>query len=377
VRFKLAGVIDEDPFDPRTWSGSSIYFFNAFKQHGVLQEAVSAQPSKGIQYLYKLASFQPDMVRWKFKYYLSLGRYRQMTRAAKRNLDRVDADAYQVILQVGAWYDMTGYKDKLVVSYHDANLATLIASPYGYPRISEAYIARTLKYERDLYQRIDLIFPMSRWLADSFIRDNGVDAWKVHPVGAGINLPYVREVKEKSYDTPRVLFVGKDFERKGGPFLLEAFARVRREIPNAELTIIGSRIATPPEGVRCVGFLSKTNSADIERLLDEYERASVFVMPSLYEPFGIVFAEAMAHRLPCIGTNICAIPEIIDEGLTGYCVPPGNSAALAARLQSLLRDPASCCELGERGFEKYRRDYTWAAVTGRICAAIENRLSGP
>ena len=82
----------------------------------------------------------------------------------------------------------------------------------------------------------------------------------------------------------------------------------------------------------------------------------------------------MAHRLPCIGTNICAIPEIIEEGLTGYCVPPGNSAALAAHLQSLLRDPASCRELGERGFEKYRRDYTWAAVTGRMCTAIENRL---
>ena len=59
-----------------------------------------------------------------------------------------------------------------------------------------------------------------------------------------------------------------------------------------------------------------------------YSAAEVVVMPSFYEPFGIVFAEAMAHKLPCIGGNSCAIPEIIDNEKTGFIVPPGNSKIL-------------------------------------------------
>ena len=62
----------------------------------------------------------------------------------------------------------------------------------------------------------------------------------------------------------------------------------------------------------------------------------MFVMPSLYEPYGIVFAEAMAHRLPCIGADNCAMPEIIKHGETGYVVPVRDEMALANRLVARL-----------------------------------------
>ena len=370
MALKLVGVVDEEPFDPRTWSGTSAYFFGALKQRGVLHDAVSALPSKAVRRFYQLLSFQTEMRRWKFKYHLNLGYYRQMTRAAKRKIANINGDAYQVIVQVGAWYDMTNYKDKRVVSYHDGNLATLLRSPYGYPSIGDRHIHRALTYERDLYHCIDLIFPMSKWLAGSFIKDNGVSPRKVFPIGAGINLPYVRNATSKSYDAPRILFVGRDFSRKGGKDLLEAFRQVRMELKDAELTIIGPHLVSPPAGVRCVGFLSKTSQEDLERLLDEYQRATLFVMPSLYEPFGIAFAEAMAHKLPCIGTNICAMPEIIDNGQTGYLVPPGAPAALAERIVTLLKDPAMCREFGEQAYHKYQQQFTWQVVVERMYEVI-------
>lgn len=371
---KLLGVIDEDPFDARTWSGSSAYFFGALKESGALHAAISAVPSKPTQWLYQALSIQPDMRKWKFKYHLNLGYYRQMTRVARQLMDRFDASQYQVIVQVGAWYDMTGYRDKPVVSYHDGNLAAQLASPYGYPGISQSYIRRTLAYERDLYSRINLIFPMSKWLASSFVRDFGVDPNKVYPVGAGINLPRVLNIQNKSYDAPRILFVGKDFKRKGGEDLLKAFQIVRKEIRDAELTIIGPELVSPPEGVRCLGFISKSNDEGLLKLLNEYQRASVFVLPSLYEPFGISFVEAMAHRLPCIGTNICAMPEIIIHGKTGYVVPPRNPEALAKSLLMLLKEPARCQDFGDKGYLHYRENYTWEAVTARMCDVIDIKL---
>jgi glycosyltransferase involved in cell wall biosynthesis len=297
-----------------------------------------------------------------------------MTKVARGQVAALDPKQYQVILQIGAWYDMTGWSGKTVVSYHDGNLATLLASPYGYPQIHKRHTQAALDYERELYRRLDLIMPMSRWLADSFMRDNGVPSNKVVPVGAGVNLPRVKSVVGKDYSAPRILFVGKGFERKGGPVLLRAFARVRREIPDAELTIIGAELQDPPEGVRCLGFVSKGDAAGLDLLLAEYERATVFTMPSLYEPYGIVFAEAMAHRLPCIGTNICAMPEIIRDGETGYVVPVRDEESLARRLVELLRDPLACRQMGDLGYDKYTKEHTWDAVTRRMCEAIGSVL---
>jgi len=368
--FRLVGVVDEDPFATQTWSGISPYLFGALRAHGVLRGAVAAQPPRITSLLYQLLSVQPRMDRWRFKYQLNLGYYRRMTATARRRVRAFAPDDYDVILQIGAWYDLTGWSGKTVVSYHDGNLARLLDSPYGYPPISPRLIRRALDYERALYGRLDLIMPMSRWLADSFIRDNGVPSRKVVPVGAGINLPHVRSITDKDYSAGRILFVGRGFERKGGPVLLRAFARVRREIPDAELTIIGPILSDPPPGVRCLGFISKTDPEGIERLLTAYEQATVFAMPSLYEPYGIVFAEAMAHRLPCVGTDICAMPEIIREGETGHVVPPNDDDTLAARLIALLRDPRACADMGAAGYAKYRREHTWEAVTARMCEAI-------
>jgi glycosyltransferase involved in cell wall biosynthesis len=373
--FRLVGVIDEDPFATHTWSGISPYLFGALRDRGVLHRAVSAEPSRAGRLLHKLLSVQPTMSRWRFRYHLNLRHYAHMTRTARHRVAECEETAFQVILQIGAWYDMTQATDKTVVSYHDGNLATLLASPYGHPRIGRGHIKAALDYERSLYSRLDLILPMSRWLADSFVRDNGVPASKIVPVGAGVNLPRIRELVDKDYSAPRILFVGKGFERKGGPGLLRAFARVRREIPDAELTIIGSELPDPPAGVRCPGFISKSDPGGFERLLDEYARATVFTMPSLYEPYGIVFAEAMAHRLPCIGTDICAMPEIIRHGETGYNVPVADDEALADRLIELLRDPLACREMGNAGYDKYTREHTWEAVTGRMCDAIASILS--
>ena len=371
---KLVGVIDGEPFDPQLWSGSSRFLFEALQRRGVLHDAVQAIPGPVESALYQLLSFHPDVERWKAKYHVHLGYYRAFTRKARRALKHIPDSAYDLILQIGAWYDLTRQGGKPVVSYHDGNLAMLLKSPYGYPKIAARHTEAALRYERELSGRLDLVFPMSRWLADSFVRDHGVDHRRVFPVGAGVNLPRIRSTIDKDYSAPRILFVGIDFERKGGPLLLDAFAIVRREIPDAELTIIGRTLEAAPPGVRCIGPLSKRNPDDVERLLDEYHRASLFVMPSLYEPFGIVFGEAMAHRCPCIGTNICAMPEIIDHGCTGFVVSPRDSVTLARHMVALLKEPAMAKQFGERGYQKYLADLTWDAVAGKMCDTITRQL---
>jgi glycosyltransferase involved in cell wall biosynthesis len=156
--------------------------------------------------------------------------------------------------------------------------------------------------------------------------------------------------------------VGYEFERKGGDVLLAAFERVAAEIPDAELLIAGPpRIPGPlPRGARLLGRLAP------RQLRPVYTRASVFVMPSLFEPFGLVFLEAMEHKLPCIGSDRCAMPEIIVDGETGLLAPAGDAQALAERIIYLLRRPDTMRQMGERGRARVRQIFTWQVVARKI-----------
>lgn len=366
------GVIDEDPFHYQTWSGTSRYFFGAFAERGELAGATGTELG-ALQAAYlKAKNIHADLKRWKFAYHLDPAGCSLRTRRARRVIAEA-GKPIDCLVQVGAWYDMTGL-GMPVVSYHDGNLARRLDSPYGFPQISRRRIDRAFEYERQLYSRIDLIFPMSQWLAGSFIRDFGVPESKVIPVFAGINLPDRDQFQQASYESRHIVFVGKDFKRKGGADLLEAFSMLRREMPDARLTIVGPSEEIKAPGVTCVGPISKGTPDGLQRIQEIYQSAALFVLPTLYEPFGIAFAEAMAHGLPCIGTQICAVPEIIDDGRTGMLVAPGCPDQIAQRAFEILSDPLAARQMGEAAFDRYRQRFRWEAVAEQISLAVSNEL---
>jgi glycosyltransferase involved in cell wall biosynthesis len=96
-------------------------------------------------------------------------------------------------------------------------------------------------------------------------------------------------------------------------------------------------------------------------------------MPSVYEPFGVVFLEAMAYRLPCIGSDRCAMPEIIDDGVTGHVVGAFDTEGLARRLLE-LSEPDRARSFGQAGHGRFLERYTWDGVAVRMLDAIAERL---
>ena len=94
--------------------------------------------------------------------------------------------------------------------------------------------------------------------------------------------------------------------------------------------------------------------------------ASIFVMPSLCEPFGLVFLEAMAYALPCIGTRIDAMPEIITDGETGFLVTPKNVNDLAEKIITLLKNVRLLESMGEKGSEKVQMNFRWEDVGKKV-----------
>jgi alpha-maltose-1-phosphate synthase len=194
-------------------------------------------------------------------------------------------------------------------------------------------------------------------------------------IGGGHNLGRRPEPDpSKRYDTESALFIGVDFRRKGGEQLLKAFAAVRERLPRATLHIVGPRSVAGFEplsgGITLHGFLNKSIPADAAKLERLFREASLFVLPSLYEPFGIAPLEAMAYQLPCLVSNGWALAETVMDGVTGALVEPGNIDDLAAEMGTLLADPDRLRVLGQAAGRRFDEHPTWETVARRIATEM-------
>jgi glycosyltransferase involved in cell wall biosynthesis len=166
------------------------------------------------------------------------------------------------------------------------------------------------------------------------------------------------------------VFVGYDFERKGGLVLLEGLRILRRRVPRARLLVAGA--PAPGRVPERVAFLGPVEVAELPSL---FAQSTVFAMPTLQEPFGLAFLDAMACGLPCVGTRIEAVPEIVRDGETGLLVPPGDPAALAGALERLLRDPARARGMGARGRARVFSAGLWSHVAVRLERVLDDAIS--
>ena len=377
---KILGLtVFGEPFDPRSWSGSTRSLLSCLKERDSLIEAhsVDLTPTQ------KLLSAARHPTPNRRRLYLNVMKSRMSYRLRSSNANRVISRAaagYNVVLQLGALFRPCVPTGVLHCSYHDGNTAVSRRSEFAYVKASPSVLAESWNNEQEFYPKVDLIFTMSEWLRQSMIHDFGADPANVFAVGAGPNLSYAPQLLGTPAPAPKsdkkaILFVGVDFEGKGGPTLIEAFRQVRKEIPDAQLKIVGCNPAIAESGVEVVGVLSKNDPAQEARLRSLYEEASLFALPTRFDCFGIAFVEAMYHRLPCLGSHICAIPEIIRDGETGFTLPPLAPAEWAHRMKLLLSERGLAQKMGDRAFEHAASRYSWNIVADRMLDAMTSRLA--
>lgn len=227
-------------------------------------------------------------------------------------------------------------------------------------------IRQWLPLERTIYRNASLVFSRSSNISRSLIEDYEVPEEKVSCIYAGPNVERPRqEYGEPRYDSKRIVFVGFDWQRKGGPTLISAFERVRETHPDATLTIIGAKPTIEVPNCEVVGPLP------LAKVGDYYRNSAVFCLPTLAEPFGIVLTEALSYSLPVVATNVGAIPDIVTDGRNGYLVEPGDVEGLANKLSELLSDPDKCRQFGRAGYRLSMDRYDWGQVGIRLRESIQ------
>jgi len=231
---------------------------------------------------------------------------------------------------------------------------------------------RRLRLRNDLWRcrNIDFFIPFTKWAADILERGCAVPKERIHPIHVGLDLKRWASPQPRSTTAGqrlRILFVGGDFERKGGSLLLRVFQNHFSGV--AELHIVSSQ--APPSHSADV-FVYPGFPAGDDRLVRLYADCDVLAVPTEADLIPWVYMEAMAMGMPCIGTTVGAISEVIEDGVTGLLIPPSDEAALASALRRLIDDPHLRERMGAAGRRKVELEYDAAKNVPRILAAMKS-----
>lgn len=208
------------------------------------------------------------------------------------------------------------------------------------------------------------------------------------PFGVSEACTTISPSEQNDSNKVNLLYVGRFEHRKGIDLLLEILPELMEEFPQLEIVCVGDKTLPSKDGktyeeiflekhggkpwLSRINFPGYINDGELECL---YANCDIFVAPSRYESFGLIYIEAMRFGKPCIGTTAGGIPEVIDDQKTGLLVPPDNAQALKAAIEKLLIDEDLRHKFGELGRERFQEKFTTGIFAKKIESLFYNLIS--
>lgn len=196
-------------------------------------------------------------------------------------------------------------------------------------------------------------------------------AWeKLKIVHCGVE-PHLFEQVQHTGNGSRLLYVGRLSAAKGLPILLNSLATLRSQYPQLQLTVVGDgedrvELQTLSQNLNLgevVDFVGYKSQAEVREVM---QQTDVFVLPSFAEGVPVSLMEAMAAGVPVVTTRIAGISELVEDGVSGYLVSPGNQTALREAIARLIADPVLRNEFGQAGRAKVEREFNVHTEAGRL-----------
>jgi starch synthase len=205
----------------------------------------------------------------------------------------------------------------------------------------------TIRLERQCFQAASHIVCFSENARRSAIADYGIARSRTSVIRPTIDFANddAPRREHRNSGRTRLLFVGNDFIRKGGFDLVKAYASRLKE--GCELDVVSNDVTQLPDipGLR----LHRGLTADSVVLRNLYKTADIFVLPTHEDASPIVYLEAMAAGLPCIGTMTMAVPELVRNSITGLTVNAGDETEICSAIETLSADPMMRERMGHAG----------------------------
>jgi len=190
---------------------------------------------------------------------------------------------------------------------------------------------------------------------------------KYHVIPNGVDIKKFKSLTKKRTDNIKIIYVGRLIRRKGLKYLIQSIPKVIQNKNIVKFIIVGDgpirkKLETIAKKLRIEHVVDFQGFVSEEKLLKLYNKADIFVLPSLFEGFGNVITEAMASGLPVIATKVGAISEIVIDGKTGFLVPSKDSTALADAITKLIFDTKLRRKMGKAGRKRAETFYSWNKI---------------
>jgi glycosyltransferase involved in cell wall biosynthesis len=379
-KIKIACVSHYDPTDMKGYSARGYYQVQCLKNQAVKTEYF--QPSRqlplslifGVKRLYH---------RLQGRYYISGQNpflVRSYARELSKWLSKVNVDLVFTPLGGPAWKgEPTSYLecDQPIVSWTDAPFIAHIEGfriSQFHKRVCKDFVRDGLANERSLLSRASLMIYTSDWAAQMAIKNYHVTNVKVVPFGPYMERNATTEdiekiVNDRSHHECKLLFVGADWHRKGGNLALKVAEGLNKRGLKTKLTIVGCQPPNPlPSFARHLGNVGSTLLAKL------YSESHFFIMPSLFEAFGVVFAEASSFGVPSLVTKVGGIPTAILDDFNGKTFPPdANAEVYCDYVLNLFSHFSDYRALALSSFNQYKTRLNWA-VAGQTVKNLMTQL---
>ncbi len=243
-----------------------------------------------------------------------------------------------------------------------------------------------LLFERYSLERCHKFITVSNWMRKLLLDGyptisrnistiyNGIDPNRFSPIKANEKLDAIEDINK-----PIVLFSSRMTTAKGAQFLIKAIPKILSENKDVHFVFTGASDNGPwvsllkkygvgPEHYSFLGYM------DYDDLPMLYAKATIYLLPTLYENFPFRMIEAMSCGTPVIGSNICAIPEAIENGKNGLLIPPKNEDAIVGAVLQLLDDESYTRRLGESARRTVLEKFTWDNIIKSMIEVYEEIL---
>ncbi len=372
----IAFICPGDPLNVGTWSGTPYHMLRALEEQFAIIHVIREPWPAWLNFLRrairKLSGLRIDL-------YWSQQWSRRAGTAMLRKLREMNCDLVCAV----AVSPICAQVSRRVPTIHvsDATQAAMVGYNPRHTALLAPFRRSAARMETDCIRHsIFATFP-SDWARSSAIRDHGGDPERMVqiPWGANMVAKSLTAPADRLPDTWRLLFVGIDWDGKGGAIALEAARTLRERRGKVHLDVVGCAPSKSPpkiEGVTFHGFLRKNVEAERVQLESLFCGAHLFVLPTRFDAFPTVNTEAASYALPVIAYRTGGVPGNVEHGVTGLLLDPGASAAdFADAIENLLTDWPRYLAMSDAALAFSHERLNWSAWARRLRQEVEVRLA--
>ncbi|MHC4743638.1 MAG: glycosyltransferase family 4 protein [Planctomycetota bacterium] len=379
-RVKIIGAAFGPPLQENVFSGVSKYLYGALDKQGAIADYLSTRQLRPWDIFSHALDFskifdfgRPGInVSWMWK----RATIDKLTARVMKKLDSIDG--FDAVLQVGTHaiidsekFEHYCFTDMTIVQVVNAPMARDFAAA----KLDKSQHFEAIEAQRAIFESCQAVFVNSNWTKDSIANDYNIDADKINVVGVGVSLPLHSRPRRKPR-SHNIVFIGRQWNRKGGPILLDALSLVRKKFDDATLTVIGCNPRVKDENVKVLGVLDKKHQAEEKVIEQALSDAGVLCVPSVFEPYGICFLEAQLYGIPPITFTGEGRADAIKNGQTGILLEERSAEAVSEAIIDLFSNPEKAERMGRAGHEYVTNNLTWDHVAARVLEVIESRFAG-